>query len=47
MRIETKRLILRDWGKKDIDDLIEGINNLKISKWLAVVPYPYTRKDAK
>lgn len=47
MKIETKRLIIRDWKEKDIDDLIEGINNLKVSKWLAVVPYPYTRKDAK
>ena len=47
MRIETKRLILRDWNKKDINDLIEGLNNYKVSKWLASVPYPYTKKDAE
>ena len=47
MRLETKRLILRDITKADADDLVEGLNNLKISKWLAYVRHPYTRKDAK
>lgn len=47
MRLETKRLILREWSKKDMNDLVEGLNNLKISKWLAFVPYPYTKKDAE
>ena len=46
MKLESKRLILREWGKRDMKDLIEGLNNLKISKWLAYVPYPYTHKDA-
>ena len=32
---------------KDAKDLIENINNLKVSKWLLVVPYPYKMKDAK
>ena len=47
MKIETARLILREWKKKDISDLTEGLNNLEISRWLAFVPYPYTRKDAQ
>ena len=47
MRLETKRLILREWNKKDINDSVEGLNNLSVSKWLAFVPHPYTRKDAK
>jgi len=47
MILKTKRLILRDFEKKDIEDLIENINNLNVSKWLLVVPYPYTKKDAK
>ena len=46
MRLETKRLILRQLNKKDINDLVEGINNLEVSKWLAHAPYPYTKKDA-
>lgn len=47
MKLETKRLILRDITKKDIPALIENINNLKVSKWLSLVPYPYKLKDAK
>jgi [ribosomal protein S5]-alanine N-acetyltransferase len=46
MKITTKRLILRPGTKKDIDDIVEGINNLNVSRWLLVVPYPYKRKDA-
>ncbi len=47
MRLETKRLILREWDQKDINDLIEGLNNLEVSRWLAFVPYPYTLNDAE
>jgi ribosomal-protein-alanine N-acetyltransferase len=47
MKLETKRLILREWEEKDIDDLIEGLSNLNVSKWLAKAPHPYTRKDAE
>lgn len=27
-----------------MNDLVEGLNNLKISKWLVFVPHPYTKK---
>ncbi|MFA5931622.1 MAG: GNAT family protein [archaeon] len=47
MKLETKRLILRDWKKEDIKDLIEGLNNLKVAKWLAFAPHPFTKKDAE
>jgi RimJ/RimL family protein N-acetyltransferase len=47
MELKTERLILREWRKKDVKDIIEGLNNLEVTKWLAVVPYPYTKKDAK
>ena len=47
MRLETKRLILRDWMKSDIDDIVEGLNNLDVAKWLAFVPNPYTRQNAE
>jgi [ribosomal protein S5]-alanine N-acetyltransferase len=46
LKLETKRLVLREWSKKDVDDLIEGLNNLDISRWMAYVQYPYTKKDA-
>jgi len=47
MRIITKRLILRPLENKDCNSLIENLNNLHVSKWLLVVPYPYKIKDAK
>lgn len=48
MKLKTERLLLRPANKnnKDIKDIVEGINNLNVSKWLLVVPYPYTKKDA-
>ena len=45
--IETDRLILRIWTLEDIDDLVEGLNNINVSKWLAGAPFPYTVEDAK
>lgn len=45
-RIETERLILRQPNKKDISDIIRNLNDLEVSKWLLVVPFPYTEKDA-
>jgi RimJ/RimL family protein N-acetyltransferase len=47
MRLETKRLILREWKMGDVADLVEGLNDLGVARWLAFVPHPYTRKDAK
>ena len=47
MKLQTKRLILRQVNSRDIQDLIQNLNNIKVSKWLLVVPYPYTLKDAK
>jgi ribosomal-protein-alanine N-acetyltransferase len=47
MRLETKRLTLREWRRGDADDIVEGLNNLAVAKWLAFVPHPYTKKDAE
>jgi RimJ/RimL family protein N-acetyltransferase len=30
----------------DADAIVAGVGNFDVSKWLAVVPYPYTREDA-
>jgi len=46
MKLETERLVLRDIEGKDKKDLIENINNLAVSQYLLVVPYPYTDADA-
>ena len=45
--IETERLILRQWNMNDIDDMVEGLNNINVTKWLAGAPFPYTAEDAK
>ena len=47
MKIESDRLILRSYEDSDIDDIVEGLNNIEVSKWLGNVPYPYTEADAK
>jgi RimJ/RimL family protein N-acetyltransferase len=47
VRLETARLVLRDWTVDDIPDLIEGLNDLSVSRWLASVPHPYTKADAE
>lgn len=44
--IETERLILRKWAVEDVNDLIEGLNNINVTKWLAGAPFPYLEKDA-
>ncbi|MEM4605667.1 MAG: GNAT family protein [Candidatus Pacearchaeota archaeon] len=47
--LKTPSLILRKFGEKktDIDDLVEGLNNIEVTKWLLLIPYPYTKKDAE
>ncbi len=47
MILETRRLILREWSDTDIEALVEGLNNMEVSKWLAFVPFPYTNEDAE
>ena len=47
MIIDSKRIILRDWKYEDIQDIVEGLNNINVSKLLAKVPHPYTENDAK
>ena len=39
-------MILRNWSENDIDDLVEGLNNIEVSKWLSTTPHPYTRENA-
>ena len=46
MKLATKRLILRDLKDKDKNVLPLIVNDLEISRYLAVVPYPYKKKDA-
>ena len=47
MKLTTKRLILRDLNEEDINVIPSLIDDLEVSKYLAVVPYPYKKKEAK
>lgn len=47
MQLETERLILRDFRDEDAQDLVEGLNNIDVTKWLSVVPFPYTLENAR
>lgn len=47
MKIETERLILRPMQLSDAKSVAENISDLEVTKWLLVVPYPYSVKDAK
>lgn len=47
LRRETPRLLLRAWSQEDIPDLIEGLNDVHVSRWLAFVPHPYTQAAAE
>lgn len=47
MQLVTGRLVLRDWKSSDVQDLIEGLGDLSVAKWLAFAPHPYTEKDAQ
>ncbi|HRF50137.1 MAG TPA: GNAT family protein [Anaerolineales bacterium] len=47
LRLETQRLVLREWTASDIPDLVEGLNDLGVAQWLALVPHPYTVEAAE
>jgi len=46
LTLRTPRLILRDWQLSDLPDLVEGLGDLEVARWLAFVPHPYGDSDA-
>ena len=46
MKIETERLILREWHKSDAKDIVEGLSDFDTVKNLTA-PYPYEYKYAE
>jgi [ribosomal protein S5]-alanine N-acetyltransferase len=46
VRIETERLTLRRPAVTDVNDIIEGIGDLEVSRNLLRAPYPYGEADA-
>ena len=45
--IETERLVLRPWGLDDVAALARLIGDIEVSRWLTVVPHPYSAADAE
>lgn len=46
MKLETERLLLRPWKTSDLADLVEGLDNYNVSRWMSRVPCPYGESDA-
>ncbi|MEQ9487733.1 MAG: GNAT family N-acetyltransferase [Alphaproteobacteria bacterium] len=46
MSLKTERLLLRKLDPDDADALAALANDWDVVKWLARLPYPYTRDDA-
>jgi len=32
MKIESKRIILRKWEDGDVEDIVDGLNNMEVAK---------------
>lgn len=45
--LRTPRLTLRPLEMTDADAVVEGVGNYDVSRWLSVVPYPYSLEDAE
>jgi len=45
--LHTERLVLRPITRGDIPDLVAGLDDYDVSKWLTVVPFPYTAADGE
>ena len=46
MRLETKRLILREWSKRDVKDIVR-IEWFRGYKMACICPIPVYKKDAE
>lgn len=44
-RIESRRLVLRPVEARDRETVIAGVGDLAVSRWLSVVPHPYSEGD--
>ncbi|UWQ09138.1 GNAT family N-acetyltransferase [Aliiroseovarius crassostreae] len=45
MLIETERFTLRPLSVQDRDQVVKGLNDYEVTKWLTVVPFPYGPAD--
>ena len=47
MELRTERLILRPQRGDDVAAIIAGLNDYEVTRYLTVVPFPYTEADAE
>ncbi|ODT26055.1 MAG: hypothetical protein ABS35_11430 [Kaistia sp. SCN 65-12] len=47
MELRTERLLLRPQRETDVDAIVAGLNDYEVTRWLVVVPHPYTPADAR
>lgn len=45
--LTTERLVLRPIEDNDKADVIRGVSDFAVAKWLSMVPHPYTGADAQ
>jgi hypothetical protein len=43
-KVETNRLTIRFWKKRNVKDLVERLSNRNISRWLAFMPFHNQKK---
>ena len=43
--VTTDRLVIRPFEARDMPCVLDMLNDFSVSKWLATVPYPYTKGD--
>jgi RimJ/RimL family protein N-acetyltransferase len=46
-RLEAGGVSLRPLREADLDDMVAGLNDWEVARFLARVPFPYTRSDAE
>ena len=47
MKLQTKRLILRELNDKDLKELVKQANNIKVAQYTELIPNPYSITDGK
>ena len=47
IKLETERLILRKPEMTDLNDLVEGVDNLNVAQYIVPIPHPYKKSDGE
>lgn len=46
MELRDGDLVLRPWTEEDVPELVVACNDGEITRWIPVIPSPYTERDA-